>query len=423
MHTELHNRILAEVERVSIVDTHEHLTLPFQLARMGRIDFGRLFTHYASCDLISAGMSPQEMAQVQRMDSDLSPAEKWRLVEPWYRRAWNTGYCECIRIAVRDLYGIEDLTDDTVEPLSEKMNAVPRESWTREVFDRSGIDVALGNVWDGSPVYPRTDYHDLFVYDMADDFTSLDFGYLSKDTDMPVGSLPEYLSVIDHYFEQYAYQASALKIGRAYNRTLAFQDVSRGWAERSFLQIVKGHPTNAERRSVEDFIVHYLMTKCEEYELPVKFHTGLQEGNCNDIRNSRAALLIPLFVQYPNVKFDIYHISWPYTEELANICKNFPNVWIDFCWAWIFNPPAARRCLSDMLETVPLTKIHGFGGDFIFVEGTYGHSRIARREIARVLSDKVTEGRFNEEYAVWAAQRLLRWNALEDFRVEEKRSL
>lgn len=154
MHTDLHNRIRAEVDKVRIIDTHEHLTLPFQLAEMGRVDLGRLFTHYASCDLITAGMPVQDMTEIQKMDSELSPQEKWQLVKPWYQRAWNTGYCECLRIATHDLFGIEDLTDDTVEPLSEKMNAVPREAWTRQVFDRAGIDLALGNVWDLHPVFP-----------------------------------------------------------------------------------------------------------------------------------------------------------------------------------------------------------------------------------------------------------------------------
>ncbi len=423
MNTDLYNIIRAEVDRVAVIDTHEHLTLPFQLAEMGHIDFGRLFTHYASSDLVSAGMPADEMARVQKMDSDLSPTEKWRLVKPWYQRAWNTAYCECIRIAVRDLYGVEDLADDTVEPLSEKMNAVPRDAWTREVFDRSGIDLALGHCWDDYPVYPRTDYPDLFLYDMADDFSRFDFGSLLKDTAMPAESLGEYLAIIDCYFDSYGRRASAFKISRAYDRPIEFHDVHRAWAERAYREVLKGRASRAERRAVEDFLIHYLIGKCEEYDLPVKFHTGLQEGNGNDIRNSRAALLIPLFMKYPRVKFDIYHISWPYTEELTGICKNFPNVCIDFCWAWIFNPPAARRNLSDMLETVPLNKIHGFGGDFIFVEGTYGHSVMARREIARVLAEKVEEGRFTEEYAVRAADRLLRTNALENFRVAEKRSL
>jgi predicted TIM-barrel fold metal-dependent hydrolase len=176
-------------------------------------------------------------------------------------------------------------------------------------------------------------------------------------------------------------------------------------------------------RVLEDFIIHYCIQKAGECNLPVKFHTGLQEGNGNDIKNSRAALMTNLFLKYPNTRFDIYHISWPYTEELIAISKNFPNVYIDFAWAWIFNPPAARRYLSDMLEAVPVNKIHGFGGDFIFVEGTYAHSVIARREISRVLAEKVEEGRFTEDYAVWVAQRLLRENAQKNFRVEEKRKV
>jgi len=53
-----------------------------------------------------------------------------------------------------------------------------------------------------------------------------------------------------------------------------------------------------------------------------------------------------------------------------------------------------------MLDTVPANKLHGFGGDFLLVEGSYGHAQIARREIARVLCEKVEKGRFSEEYAL-----------------------
>jgi len=258
---------------------------------------------------------------------------------------------------------------------------------------------------------------------MSDPFSGLETGRLAQDSGMSIESLGDYLKVIDYYFDKFADEASAFKVGRAYDRTLSFDDVPRAEAERVFGRFMspRNGPTRAEVKALEDFIIHYCVRRAGEHELPVKFHTGLQEGNANDIRNSRAALLVNLFLKYPQTKFDIYHVSWPYTEELVDICKNFPNVWVDFCWAWIFNPPASRRFLSDMLETIPLNKIHGFGGDFIFVEGSYGHSVIARREIARVLADKVEEGRFTEEYAVRAARRILRENALENFRVEEKR--
>ncbi len=418
--SELYKRIRAEVDKIRIIDTHEHLALPDDLAAMGRIDFGRLFGHYAACDLVSAGMRREDMEKVRQPKSDWSTMEKWRAVKPYYERTWNTGYCECLRIAMRDIYGIEDLRDDTIEELSAKMDSVERWSWTRTVFDKAGIEIAMFN-GSSSPGYHRKRFPGLFLYDMADFSYVNQLADMEKDTGIEVCCLDDYLRTIDWYFEQFACEAAAMKIARAYDRSLFFDEVPASEASRVFdrVLVTKDIPIS-ELQPLEDFVVHYCMQKCGEYDLPAKFHTGLQEGNGNDIKNSRAALMTNLFLKYPQTRFDIFHISWPYTEELINICKNFQNVYIDFCWAWIFNPPAARRYLSDMLETVPLNKIHGFGGDFIFVEGSYGHSVIARREISRVLAEKVAEGRFTEDYAVRAAQRMLRDNPMENFRVREK---
>ena len=424
--SDLYKRIRAEVDKIKLIDMHEHQAYPHELAAMEKIDLGRLFLQYASCDLRSAGMPFEDMAEVANLKSKWSPKEKWQALKPWYEKSWNTGYCECLRIAMRDLFGIEDLRDDTVELLSEKMNAVPRETWTRTVFDKAGIDIALQDNVQGGFIYPGKRYPELFLYDMYDSFSGVaNIAGLSKDSGIDVYGLSDYLKVIDWYFDKFADEASAFKVGRAYGRTLLFEDVPFADAERVFIELLKfnNRPAQKDIQALEDFIIHHVVRKCGEYNLPVKFHTGLQEGNGNDITNSRAILLTNLFMKYPKTRFDIYHISWPYTEELINACKNFPNVTIDFCWAWIFNPPASRRYLADMLETVPLNKIHGFGGDFLFAEGSYGHSVIARREIARVLTEKVEEGRFTEEYAVKAAQRLLRENAMENFRIEEKRKL
>lgn len=420
---DVRGRMRAEVDKIKIIDTHEHLTLPDALADAGKLDFGRLFTHYAKCDLISAGMPPEEMQKVADPNSGWSVMQKWDALKPYYEKSWNTAYCECLRIAMRDLFGIEDLRDDTVEALSERMDGVERGSWTRTVFDKAGIEVAMFN-GTLAPVYHRKRFPDLFLYDMCDEFSYFDPGRF-EETGIEIRGLKGYLRAIDWYFDRFADEASALKIGRAYDRTLFFAEVTEDDASRICDKALadKEAVPREDLRALEDFIVHHMIRVAGEHDLPVKIHTGLQEGYGNDITNSRAALLINLFMRYPRTKFDIFHISWPYTEELTAICKNFPNVWIDFCWAWIINPPGARRWLSDMLETVPLNKIHGFGGDFIFVEGTYGHSVIARREIARMLAEKVREGRFTEEYAVRAAEMMLRDNPMENFRVAEKRRI
>jgi len=422
--TELYRRIHAFLDTVPIIDCHEHLQRESELPPPEWVSIGRFFAHYASCDLVSAGMPSADLQKLKDDRNGLSPRERWALLQPWYRRAWNTGYCEALRIALRDLYGVEDFAGDTVELLTTAMAREVRPGFTRKVFDKAGIDFAMNNPFAPSPVYNPDFGAECFVVDMTDGFTYCNFAPLAQESGIDIHCLDDYLQVIDWYFARYAHVASAFKVGRAYNRTLTWEDVPRNAVEGTFnrLQGFIDRPDQRDIQALEDYLLHYLCRKCGEYNLRMKFHTGLQEGNGNVITNSRAALMANLFLKYPKTGFDIYHISYPYQDELITLAKNFPNVTIDFAWMWIINPSAGRRALSEMLDAVPVNKIHGFGGDYIFVEGTYGHAVMAKREIARVLAEKVEDGRFSEEYACEAGAMLLRGNALENFGLVERQA-
>jgi predicted TIM-barrel fold metal-dependent hydrolase len=428
------------LEGIGIVDTHEHLDTEEEFIREPA-DFGRLFLHYANCDLISAGCPPEDILRLQS-DRDLSPTEKWRLIAPYWKYMRGTGYGRCLEIAIRDLYGLESLSADTVDVLSEKMSQARRSGYYREVFDRAGIAVALWNRLDRLAPIPRMwtpDYDlTLFIQDLLSPYLTLDKQKLSGLHDYALEEwhhgwgrevlcLDDYLGAIEERFAAFAAQASALKIPVAYFRPLVFADRSRSEIEPLFNQLRNSGwernvslPSLEQVRGIQDYLVHFSIQQCAKYDLAVKFHTGLQEGNANTIRNSRASLLSNLFFKYPKVRFDIYHISYPYQEELVTLVKNFPNVAVDFCWMWIVNPAAGRRALSDFLDAVPANKIHGFGGDFIFIEGSYGHAIMAKDNIARVLAEKVGEGSMTEKRARQVAQWILRDNPIHWFGLKEK---
>ncbi len=420
--TELYSRIHKEIDKIKIIDCHEHLQREFELPHGKDIHIGRFFVQYAKCDLISSGMPVEDMDRAQT-DSNLSPKERWNLLAPWYKKSYNTAYCEALRIAIRELYGIEDFSSDTVEILTEQMRKEISPGFTRKVMDKANIDFAMTNPFGPKQIFNPDFNYDCFICDMVDDFTSLDIKGLSEQSGISISNLDDYLRLIDFYFTRDAESASAFKVGSAYERTLFWEDVPKEIAKKSFDRLISLNekPERYETKKLEDFIMHYLCQKCGEYGIRMKFHTGLQEGNGNDITNSRAVLLNNLFIKYPKTKFDIYHVSYPYQEELAVLAKNFANVTVNFCWMWVINPSAGRRILSDMLDTVPANKIHGFGGDYIFIEGTYGHAVIAKREISRVLCKKIEEGRFTEEYALEIARMLLRDNAIENFNLINRR--
>ena len=69
------------------------------------------------------------------------------------------------------------------------------------------------------------------------------------------------------------------------------------------------------------------------------------------------------------------------------------------CWAHAISPVASMRALSEWLETVPYKKILAFGGDYMLVDGTYGHQKLARMNVAKVLARKIEEGLFTTDRA------------------------
>ena len=425
----LEKEIRSYLEGLRIIDTHEHLDTEQELCSQP-VDFGHLFAHYANCDLISAGCPPRDVECLQN-DRGLSPMEKWRLIEPYWDYVRGTGYGRCLELAIRDLYGLEGLSARTVEPLSEKMNANRRSGFYREVFDRAGIAVALWHRLDLRGPIPRmwTSEYDqtIFIQDLLAHHTLIQQPGWQERWGTDILSLDDYLGAIEERFSAFGAKAAAFKIPLAYIRPIAFPDRSRAEIEPIFNRLLNAGwernislPSLEELRAVQDYLVHFSLQQCARHDLAVKFHTGLQEGNANTIGNSRAALLANLFFKYPKVRFDIYHISYPYQEELATLAKNFPNVAVDFCWMWIINPAAGRRALSDFLDTVPANKIHGFGGDFIFVEGSYGHAVMAKENIARALSEKVAEGAMSGKRAFTVGRWLLRDNPIAWFGLRGK---
>lgn len=420
--TKLFNRILAEIRKIKLIDCHEHLQREDELPQGEEVNIGRFFVHYANSDLISSGMPAQDMKRVQA-DYKLTPRERWALLSPWYKKAYNTAYCESLRIAIQDLYNIEDFSPDSVDQLTERMRMSIKPGFTRKVFDQANIDYAMTNPFGPKLVFNPDFRYDCFICDMVDGFSRLEIQPLAEQSGIDILGLDDYLRAIDFYFEKESRSAGAFKIIRAYDRSLIWEDAPKSDAEKTFNRLLafNDKPDRRDVQRLENYIIHYLCRKCGEYRLRMKFHTGIQEGNGNVLTNSRAAFLCNLFLKYPKTGFDIFHVSYPYQEELTVLAKNFPNVTVDFCWMWIVNPAAGRRALSDMLDTVPTNKIHGFGGDYIFVEGSYAHAIIARREITRVLCEKVEEGRFTEEYAVEIGQMLFRDNAIENFGLNGRR--
>jgi len=451
--TQLYASLREEVDAVRVVDSHEHIWMPEEEYLELDADFTRFFLHYTSADLVSAGMDLDDMDRLRAvMGRPKSPSgdqqraalgrgpvppcalsldEKWAALKPFWERARNTAYAKAILRSIRRLYDVEDLDDDTYAAITERMRAEQKAGvYGRILRDECNLGVSVNDADDmGTPEQIRRMDRDLFVAAgrvslFLDAWNRVNVTEIERRTGRSVLSLNDLLDALDACFEGFAAEGRvAVKIGHAYSRILRFDDADADAAKRIFDRafVFNGGAAYLEAKPFQDFMLHEVLRRCQAFGLPVIFHTGLQEGNVNLITNSNVTHLMNLFIKYPKVVFDIFHGSYPYTGELSAIAKNFPNVRIDMAWLHIISPAVARRCLSEWLETVPASKIHGFGGDYIMPEAVYGHLDMARENIAWVLAQKVTEGYFTETEAVEVARRLLRDNPMETFRIEERR--
>lgn len=435
-------RVKTEVDNISLVDTHEHIMLESERDECAE-DFSYLFAHYNSSDMISAGLSPRMMESIRlpmrqvRIETyrrrkahrfiaepertDMSLDERWLAMEPFWEMIRNTAYAKQTLITIRDIFGIEDLNRNTYRQLSEAIATSRKPGWYRYVL-KEKANIAISVVDIQSLEVNR----EFFVPAMRLDHfigvqSRVDLGVLETESGMAIHSLDDLVkamhAVMKHYKDK---GAVAVKSALAYNRVLKYEKVSQHEAEIVFNRIAShlGEGSSwLESKPLQDYMMHQVIRAAIENELPIQLHTGLQEGNENIITNSNPTHLVNLFIEYREAKFDLFHGGYPYIHEWATIVKNFANVTADITWLPIISPEIARQLLHELIETVPGNKIMAFGGDSMTVELAYGHAKMVRQLVTRVLSEKIAEGYLDEDEAVVLARRMLRDNPVSLFKL------
>ena len=417
----LEQELMSEMARVRAIDTHEHI-LPEAERIAQPVDVFTLASHYALDDVTSAGLGDEDRKVIE--DAGADPLDKWQRFAPWWASVEQTGYGQALRIALRDVYGIESLGSGTVRTANERIGAANRAGLYRDVLlGRGNLRVCLNDeYWQ-----PRPTAVDPACFALVRKFD----GFVAPVTRAGVGRLEAQAghaisSVADLKRAMAAQVDAAMALGLvaikttlAYQRSLAFAEVSDEDAQRAFDRLMRDDtPPPAGYRAVEsrpytplaDHLFHHLVQLAEAHGVPMQIHTGLHAGNGNFVAHSRPADLTNLFFRYPRVTFDLFHIGYPYHHEAAVLAKTFRNVCLDFCWMHIVSPLVAQRMIDEALDLVPSNKIFGFGGDYRYPELSYAHLVMARRNIAGALAARVRRGDLRQDGAVAIARALLHDN-------------
>ncbi|HPU96476.1 MAG TPA: amidohydrolase family protein [Candidatus Hydrogenedentes bacterium] len=416
------------VARTPLMDTHEHL--PPEKDRVADADnpdadhapdFSIFFTHYAGSDLQVAGMPEEDYRRL--MSRKLSPGEKWRLVKPWYDRCRNTGYLLCARESLRALHGETDLRDDNIEQISERVKQDIRPGFYRRVLrDIAGIEHAQVNCLKSGTFRESEPASDLLSFDLSTVSlaSSVSMKTLERCAGGPVHTLQDAHAAIDRAFERFGPRAIAMKDQSAYNRRLLYEEVSDADAAPLFERFARNQQSLSptEREALQNNLFRRCLRRAEDYRLPVKLHTGYYAGHkhmpLERVRHNFTDLC-RIIAEFPGVNFVLMHIGYPYQHELTALCKHYPNVYADMCWAWIIDPVSGAHFMKTFLTAAPACKLLSFGGDYLYVELVPGHARIARRGITRAITELVLSGWLAESDVSELVERVMRGNAHELF--------
>jgi uncharacterized protein len=428
--TDARRAITERVFATTLVDTHEHLIE--EKERLSRTSHGRvpcddwalLISHYLNSDLLSAGMPSRDCERF--LSAKVDPLDKWKLLAPYWGAVKNTGYAQAVRIAMQQLYAVDDLSAETVARVQAGYEKTRRAGFYKRILqEHAKIESCQVNSLSGRP-FKESDMPTLLMQDISivGMFAGPSFSAYAPPTGIRVADLSDWYRVINWWFDRYGKYAVAVKSQDAYRRDIDYARVPAEKAEAVFKRVVQKDPVPTEQRKLlEDHLFWYAVDQATHHELPVKLHTGYYAG-CNSMPlarlRSNAGSACELCRLGPKTKFVFMHICYPYYEELLAVAKQWTNAHVDMCWAWIVNPLAAKDYLKKHIVTAPANKLLPFGGDYSPVEPVLGHAVIARRGIAQALSELVEEDWLTQQGASELVEPILHGNARQLFQLAKK---
>jgi len=443
--SDVRKQIAEKVWKTSFVDTHEHLLeetvrlAPETMPLIQCHDWSLLVAGYLYSDLIAAGLPVPKGVDWSKHDffsPQIDPVKKWSQVQSYWPAVKNTGYGLAFRLSLKEIYGVDDLSSDTIKTIQDGYTkTIAPGFYERILTDLANVESCQVNSFTGpfqESAQPTLLMQDINAIGMIakDGFPGVE-GWSSeacyRPTGIEVSDLADWHKVIDWWFTKYARFAVAAKSQHAYVRGIDHAQVPAEEVAASFKTQLERQPLTSEKqKALEDHLFWHVVQRATESHLPVKLHTGYLAGE-NAMPLSRlinnAASACDLCRAAPDTRFVFMHICYPYYEEMISVAKQYTNAYLDMCWAWIVNPVAAKDFLKKCLVTVPANKVLTFGADYVCVENVVGHAMLARRGITQALSELVEEGWFQLDDALELIEPLMHGNARQLFDLERKQEV
>ena len=403
-------RILEELEALETVDCHSHTMLKSEYyAHENGLGLFDLMGYFARDIAATAGTGFPKGA---------SDEERWRFLKEVLAKARNVSYWRHVIVSLQGLFGLED--DDLTDANWSQVNDAVREKsrkpdWYHHVTaDVCRLITQVRNVrWyqDWEPEYFTA------VIRMEGALHAVreeQREQLAKHVGMELSDLAAVKKAVATLMQGYKDRgAIGIKLGHAYWRTLAVEEVSEHQASQVYAKSLQDRELSFdEEHAFQDHMIDWLTSLCRDMNLIFQIHTGVQ-SNWGHIPYSNPLHLCPLLRKYKDVRFDLFHAGYPYSREMGMLGKHYQNVWLNLAWMYVISMEGSRQSLSEWIDLVPGYRLLGFGSDVFAPELIYGHLVMARHCLADVLAEKVARDFLSLDAALDLARKMFHDNPME----------
>jgi hypothetical protein len=416
---------------VPMIDIHTHL-VGGRLGARGLHDV--LLYHMVVSDLYSAGCpTGARLTQYPAWPDEAEAHGRIEEALPFLPHTQNTSSAWGVRMILADLYAWhEPITRDNWR----RLDALIREraddrAWHHSVLDRlnirrTGTEIARrGSGADDDRLQYALEWgfftrcqwgeFDTALYELERCWGR------TPESPSPIGSggrpapermirtLADVHAAVRHYVEAIPYD-QVLSMATHLSTDIDFRAVNGSEMEAALSR--REQAGLVERDTYASYVHELFLTQLEQHAERIVFQFSLGAEPLPFETGSRLnqrtiSQLADMIARHPGLRFQCFLSSLHANQSLSTLARELPNFSLAGFWWHNFFPAAIRQVMSERLDMLPSNKQIGFFSDAYCVEWTYAKAVIVRKQLARVLADKVSQGQFTVGQAVSAAQQIL----------------
>lgn len=416
---------------VPVLDVHSHL-VGGNLAARGLHDV--LLYHMVVTELYAAGCPSG--ARLSQYPGWATPEEATARIEealPFLSHIQNTSTFWGVRIILRDLHG----WNDAITPGNWRtLDALIREraddhAWQRSILDRAGIRrtaTEFARRGDGSDddrlqyvlewaMFCRCQWgeFDTAVYELERTWgrppeSPTPIGEGSRTpTPRTIRSVADVKAAIQHYVS--AIPDHLLATAATFSSDIDYRPASDAAMDAALSR--RAHAGVAERDIYASYINEAFLSELERVKgdrIVCQFALGAEplpfETGCR-LPQRTLAQLAEIIARHPRLKFQCLLASRHGNQSLCTLARELPNFSLVGYWWHNFFPDSIRQLMRERFDMVPANKQVGFFSDAYCVEWAYAKAMIVRKQMARVLAEKIEQGQYTRDEALAFARRIL----------------